>query len=95
MRGLHTREKEEDHFAKGELPADNKVLTKYEYEGKPDVQDSINVQDVPNVPPQEEMPTDNRAPTSQMVTADIAKVLAYMDEDYKKKDAVPKTIMIR
>ena len=51
VRGLHTREKEEDHFAKGELPADNKVLTKYEYEGKPDVQDSINVQEVPNVTP--------------------------------------------
>jgi hypothetical protein len=30
--------------------------------------------------------------TSQMVTADIAKVLAYMDEAYKKKDTVHKTI---
>ena len=81
MKGLHTREKEEDLFGKGEPPADNKVLAKYEYEGKPDVQDNTNV------PPQEELPADN-----ETVTADIAKVLAYMDEAYKKKDAVPKTI---
>jgi hypothetical protein len=47
----------------------------YEYEGKPDVQDNINVQDAPNMPPQEELPADN-------------EVLAYMDEAYKKKDAV-------
>jgi hypothetical protein len=87
VKGLHTREKEEDLFTKEEPLVDNKVLAKYEDEGKPNVQDNINVQDAPNVPPQEELPADN-----ETVTADIAKVLAYMDKVYKKKDAVPKTI---
>jgi hypothetical protein len=53
MKGLHTREKEEDHFAREEPPANNKVLAKYEYEDKP------NMQDVPNMPPQEELSTDD------------------------------------
>ena len=90
-----------------ELPADNKVVAKYEYEGEPDVQNSINVpdvQDVPNVPPQEELIADNggltkyeyshskNVMTSQTETADVAKMLAYMDEAYKKKSAVPETI---
>ena len=30
--------------------------------------------------------------TSQTETADVAKMLAYMDEAYKKKSAVPETI---
>jgi hypothetical protein len=60
VKGLHTREKEEDHLAREEPPADNKVLAKYEYGGKPHMQDSIDVQDVPNVPPQEELPADNK-----------------------------------
>jgi hypothetical protein len=104
VKGLHTRETVEDLFAKEEPPADNKVLAKYEYEGKPDVQDSIDVQDVPNMPPQEELPTDNGAPTkyefphsgnvmtSQTETADVAKVLACMDEAYRKMSAVSETV---
>jgi hypothetical protein len=100
---LHTREEAEDPFAKEEPPADNKVLAKYEYEGKSDVQDSIDVQDVHNVPAQEELPTDNGVPTkyefphsgdvmtSQTETADVAKVFAYMDEAYNKKGAVTET----
>jgi hypothetical protein len=48
---------------KEETPTDTKVLAKYEYEGKPDVQDSIDVQDVPNLPPQEELQADNGVPT--------------------------------
>jgi hypothetical protein len=38
------------------------VLAKYKYEGKPDLQNSMNVsnlQDVPKAPPQEELPADN------------------------------------
>jgi hypothetical protein len=58
MEGPHTREKEEDLFTKGELPADNKVVA--EYEEEPYVQDSIDVQDVPGVPLQEELPADNK-----------------------------------
>jgi hypothetical protein len=76
-----------------ELPADNKVVAKYEYEGETDVQNSINVpdvKDVPDVPPQEELLADNgvltkykyshsgNVMTSQMETADAAKMLAYM-----------------
>jgi hypothetical protein len=54
VRGLHTREKEEDPFMKEELPADDKVLAKHEYEGKPDVQDNNNMRNVPNTPPQKQ-----------------------------------------
>jgi hypothetical protein len=52
VKGLHTREKKEDLFTKEEPPADNKVLAKHEYEGKPAVQNA------PNVSPQEELPAD-------------------------------------
>ena len=48
-------------FAEEELPAEANVLAKYEYEGEPNVQNSINVpdvQDVPKVPPQEELLAD-------------------------------------
>ena len=48
--GLHTRE---DHIAREAPPADNKVLTKYEYERMP------NVQTMPDVLPQEELSADN------------------------------------
>jgi hypothetical protein len=44
--GLHTRE---DHFPREWRPADNKLLAKYKYGGKP------NVQTVPNVLSQEEL----------------------------------------
>jgi hypothetical protein len=50
---------EEDNFMKEELPANDKVLAKYEYEGKPNVQDDINMRDVHKVPPKEELPADN------------------------------------
>jgi hypothetical protein len=91
VKGLHTRE-EKDHFVREELPADNKVLAKYEYEGNAGVQDSV---DVPNMPPKEELPADNKmvdkygysdsriVMTSLMETLDFAKMLAYMDENYK------------
>jgi hypothetical protein len=91
VKGLHTRKKEEDPSTKEELPADDKVLAKYEYEGKPDVQDNI---DMPIVPPQEELQADNgvltkyeyshsrNVMTSQRETLDVAKMLAYMDENY-------------
>jgi hypothetical protein len=52
--GLHTRK---DHLAREGPPADNKVLAKYEYGGKP------NVQNVPKVIPQEE-------PTADKMTVD-------------------------
>jgi hypothetical protein len=48
---LHTRE---DHIARDVPPADNKVLTKYEYGGKP------NVKTVPDMLPQEELSTYNK-----------------------------------
>jgi hypothetical protein len=91
VKELHTGEKEEDHFVKVEPLANNKVLAKYE--GKPDMQDSINVQDVPNVLPLEELPADDgvlpkyeyshsrNVMTSQTETLDVTKMLAYMDED--------------
>jgi hypothetical protein len=91
---LHPRKKEEDHFAREELPADNKVLAKYEYGGKPDVQDSIDLQDMPNVPPKEELPANDgilteyeyshnrNVRTSQTETLDVTKMLAYLDENY-------------
>jgi hypothetical protein len=57
---LHTREmKEEENVTKEELPADDKALAKYEYEGKPNVQDNINIRDVHKLPPLEELPADN------------------------------------
>jgi hypothetical protein len=59
VKGLHTRE-EEDHFVREEPPADNKVLAKYEYGGKPDVQDSV---DVPNVKP---FPRESPFPTAPL-----------------------------
>ena len=93
VKGLHTREKEEDHFVREEPPADNKVLAEYEEEH--------NVQDVPL---QKELPADNKmvdkheyeeelltkyeypccgnVMTSQTETADVTKILAYMDENY-------------
>jgi hypothetical protein len=80
-----------------ELPTDNKVVAKYENEGEPDEQNSINVpdvQDMPDVPPQEVLLADNgvltkyeyshsgNVMTNQTETADVAKMLAYMDETY-------------
>jgi hypothetical protein len=62
------------------------------------------MQDVPDVPPQEEPPADNgvltkyeythsgNVMTSQTETTDVTKMLAYMDEAYKMKSAVPETI---
>ena len=59
---------------------------------------------MPGMPLKEELPADNRVPTkyeythsrnvmtSQTETTDVAKMLAYMDEVYKKKGAVPETI---
>jgi hypothetical protein len=121
VKGLHTREQEEDPFMKEDTPADNKLLAKYEYEGKPNVQDNINMRDVlnvplqeelpadnevvtkyeceeepdmPDMPPQEELPADNglltkyeyshsrNVMTSKTETLDVAKMLAYMDENY-------------
>jgi hypothetical protein len=124
VKGLHTREKEEDLFTKGELPADNKlvaeykyeeepdvqdvpdvplqeelpadnkVVTKYEYEGEPDVQNSTTVPDVQDVPPQEELLAEDggltrykythsrNVMTNQTETVEIAKMLAYMNENY-------------
>jgi hypothetical protein len=78
---------------KEELPTD-KVLANSEYEGKHDMQDNINMWDVTNTPPQEELPADNEVltkyehthstnvMTSQRETLDVAKTLAYMDENY-------------
>ena len=73
VKGLHTREKEEDPFTEEELPADDKVLAKYKYEGKPNVQDNNNKMvdkyecekepAVPGMPPKEELPVDNGALT--------------------------------
>jgi hypothetical protein len=86
VKGLHTREAE-DHFVREKPPADNKVLAKYEDGGKPDMQESVNVQ--------EEPPVDNKmvdkyeysdsriVMTSLTETLDVAKMLAYMDENYK------------
>ena len=48
---LHTRK---DHIARDVPPADNEVLVKYEYGGKP------NVKTVPDVLPQEELSADNK-----------------------------------
>jgi hypothetical protein len=54
MRGLHTRDDEEDLFTKRELPAENKAVAVYEYKEEPDMQD---------VPRQEELPADNKVVT--------------------------------
>jgi hypothetical protein len=77
-----------------ELPTDNMVVAKYEYEGEPDEQNSINVTDVPDVPPKEELLADNgllskyeyshsgNVMINKKETAEVAKMLAYMDENY-------------
>jgi hypothetical protein len=85
VRGLHSKEKEEDPFTKEELPADDKALAKYECEKE---------SSVPGMPQQEELPADDgvltkyeyshrmNVMTSQGETLDVAKMFAYMNENY-------------
>jgi hypothetical protein len=89
--GTTTRVTEEAHPAREELPANNKMVAKYECEEEPDVQSSIDMPDVqgtPNMPPQEELPDDDgvitmyeyshsrNVTTCQTEALDVAKVLA-------------------
>ena len=56
--------KEEDTVTEEELPADDEVLAKYAYEGKPNVQDDINTRDVYKLPPLVELPADSKVVTN-------------------------------
>jgi predicted RNA-binding protein len=67
-KGLHARETVEDPIVKEELPADNKVADKYEYEKE--LLTKYEYSHCGNVM------------TSQTETADVTKILAYMDENY-------------
>ena len=70
------------------------MVTKSEYEGEPDVQNSATVPDVQDIPPQEELLAEKGGPTmyeythgrnvmtNQTETIDIAKMLAYMNKNY-------------
>jgi hypothetical protein len=62
-----------------ELPTDNKVVTKYKYEGEPDKQNSINDYGVLT---EHQYSHSGDVMTNQKETADVAKMLAYMDENY-------------
>ena len=70
------------------------MVTKSEYEGEPDVQNSATVPDVQDIPPQEvllaedggltmyEYTHSRNVMTNQTETVDIAKMLAYMNKNY-------------
>jgi hypothetical protein len=54
---------EEDNVTEEELPAEDEVLAKSAYEGKPNVQDNINIRDVHKLAPPVELPADSKVVT--------------------------------